>query len=718
LCDEEGQDGGGKPSIPLEASHDDRWKPYKSSNGYQQAPAQPAPQSAGAVFSYHQTADTNSNCPSGDARQFQQVPVVSIGGSVADTKSRDFDRGSAAGSMCGPSYRNFYNRKQEYQHLKQQKQLQQQGHSYRTAQRYSAGHFLSNQITNQHTGSVNGSNATGSIYGYQQGMNQPNCPSLYESQSNHGTTAMLTDTSSANCYNTSSSSTYEYNYDHNQQAPPVVPATYSTYSYGEYAASQHPSHCNGSSYEYAASQHPSHCNGSSYEYNTSSQPQIQSKSRYGSYCNIEVEREPQWQVEPAPQEVQATQESQYDLDLQQNSENDLEGFYPTGETDQQHDSPSPETGESNPEPDTSFRDMYNNLCLFAKTYGHTNVPRVTSWFLLGKWVEALRKRKRFQILQARGICVASDLLSPLTDHEIDLLENIGFNWNASTTEDTEAIIAEMKRVDNSIVEQAASQMRKASSQTVPTPEPNYNEDVHVDMPLDFDIPDNGNLDTMKCLLKDCALLETSPSSADSALPVFEISAETSTRESLLNPSPAPTSFVEESELVIPVEVSSSSDCECETIVEQMWSLQYKRLTEYKRSHGHTAVPARYSSDPKLGHWVMTQRRQYQLLKKGKSSRMTKERVDLLDQLDFQWFIRTNPKAMWNTRLKELSDYKLEHGDCLVPQRYAENTKLGIWVNTQRRHYKLLKEGKKSCMTEERLKKLEDIGFNWSKIGMK
>jgi len=426
---------------------------------------------------------------------------------------------------------------------------------------------------------------------------------------------------------------------------------------------------------------------------------------------------------------QATEEesvSQYDHDLQQeNSENDLEGFYPTGAGEgdqQQHDSPTAEAGESTPEPDTSFRDMYNNLCLFAKTYGHTNVPRTTSWFLLGKWVEDLRKRRRFQILQNRGICVASDIQSPLTVHEINLLENIGFNWNAIPSEDNEANIAEMKRVDNSIVEQAASQMRKASStsqsESVPTPpETNYNnEDAHVDMPLDFDIPDSGNLDTMKDLLKDCELLDTSPSTtADSSLPVFEASSETST-----NASPVPACFEEESEKVIPAEISSSSSSgtDCETIVEQMWSLQYKRLTEYKRVHGHTAVPARYSADPKLGHWVMTQRRQYQLLKKGKSSRMTKERVDLLEKLDFQWFIRTNPKAMWNTRLKELSDYKLEHGDCLVPQRYAENTKLGIWVNTQRRHYKLLKECKKSCMTEERLKKLEDIGFNWSKIGTK
>lgn len=38
------------------------------------------------------------------------------------------------------------------------------------------------------------------------------------------------------------------------------------------------------------------------------------------------------------------------------------------------------------------------------------------------------------------------------------------------------------------------------------------------------------------------------------------------------------------------------------------------------------------------------------------------------------------------------------------------------VNTQRRHYKLLKEGKHSCMTDERIKMLQDLGFAWSTTG--
>ena len=38
--------------------------------------------------------------------------------------------------------------------------------------------------------------------------------------------------------------------------------------------------------------------------------------------------------------------------------------------------------------------------------------------------------------------------------------------------------------------------------------------------------------------------------------------------------------------------------------------------------------------------------------------------------------------------------------------------LGNWVNTQRQKYKLLKEGKSSTMSDDRIHKLESIGFQW------
>lgn len=112
--------------------------------------------------------------------------------------------------------------------------------------------------------------------------------------------------------------------------------------------------------------------------------------------------------------------------------------------------------------------------------------------------------------------------------------------------------------------------------------------------------------------------------------------------------------------------------------EQLWKVQFAKLTEYKRVHGDCTVPARYNEDPKLGHWVMTQRRQFNLMKKGKASSMTVERIKLLNDIGFSWSIRIDPEKMWTLRYEQLKQYRAEFGDCLVPQRFARNPKLGTW----------------------------------------
>jgi len=58
------------------------------------------------------------------------------------------------------------------------------------------------------------------------------------------------------------------------------------------------------------------------------------------------------------------------------------------------------------------------------------------------------------------------------------------------------------------------------------------------------------------------------------------------------------------------------------------------------------------------------------------------------------------------------EYKNEYGNCNVPNRYEPNKQLGPWVHTQRQQYRLLQQGKKSHMTDERIAKLEKIGFQW------
>ena len=41
------------------------------------------------------------------------------------------------------------------------------------------------------------------------------------------------------------------------------------------------------------------------------------------------------------------------------------------------------------------------------------------------------------------------------------------------------------------------------------------------------------------------------------------------------------------------------------------------------------------------------------------------------------------QEQWNEMLERLVAYKAKHGHCLVPKRYAEDPRLGTWVETQR-----------------------------------
>ena len=60
---------------------------------------------------------------------------------------------------------------------------------------------------------------------------------------------------------------------------------------------------------------------------------------------------------------------------------------------------------------------------------------------------------------------------------------------------------------------------------------------------------------------------------------------------------------------------------------------------------------------------------------------------------------------WNARSRELEAFKAEHGHCSVPQKHGT---LGGWVNSQRTAHN------GGTLSEERVRRLDDIGFDWGK----
>ncbi|KAI2512226.1 hypothetical protein MHU86_2102 [Fragilaria crotonensis] len=79
--------------------------------------------------------------------------------------------------------------------------------------------------------------------------------------------------------------------------------------------------------------------------------------------------------------------------------------------------------------------------------------------------------------------------------------------------------------------------------------------------------------------------------------------------------------------------------------EAVWGERLRELCEYKAQFGDCIVPTNFPANPKLGTWVHHQRRQYKKHKEGKSCHITDERVRALDNIGFVWYPRERTRRL-------------------------------------------------------------------------
>jgi len=140
-----------------------------------------------------------------------------------------------------------------------------------------------------------------------------------------------------------------------------------------------------------------------------------------------------------------------------------------------------------------------------------------------------------------------------------------------------------------------------------------------------------------------------------------------------------------------------------------WTEKFEELLRFREENGHCLVPNCHPDNPALAQWTKRQRYQYKLKQDGKRSTITDERVRALDEAGFVW---DSHKAVWSERLEELKEFKKRYKHCNVPSRYKPNHQLAIWVKRQRRQWKNKVDRLPNCMTDERQRALEAIGFVW------
>ena len=165
--------------------------------------------------------------------------------------------------------------------------------------------------------------------------------------------------------------------------------------------------------------------------------------------------------------------------------------------------------------------------------------------------------------------------------------------------------------------------------------------------------------------------------------------------------------------------------------EILWMNNYNALREYQTKIGHTRVPLK--SGP-LGEWVRDQRIYYkQWNMKGRATPLTKERIRLLDEVEFFWGYSGHrgvgvgvngqheiplppqnhqefDEIVWSNYLKDLRQYQTQYEHIRVPRRTGGP--LGEWVRCQREYNRLNEEGLSTPLTVERKQLLDEMGFDW------
>lgn len=144
---------------------------------------------------------------------------------------------------------------------------------------------------------------------------------------------------------------------------------------------------------------------------------------------------------------------------------------------------------------------------------------------------------------------------------------------------------------------------------------------------------------------------------------------------------------------------------------EQWSDRYEELCVFAKIHGHCRVPRNHKKFASLSSWVKRQRYQYKLLKEGRASFLTDERVSVLEDLGFVW---DSHNSVWDRRYDELAAFARQHGHANVPYNYG-NSQLASWVKAQRREFNVFRRGAKKMTSPVMLRRfllLERMELSW------
>lgn len=148
-----------------------------------------------------------------------------------------------------------------------------------------------------------------------------------------------------------------------------------------------------------------------------------------------------------------------------------------------------------------------------------------------------------------------------------------------------------------------------------------------------------------------------------------------------------------------------------------WNHMHKKLVEYKGKHGHVMVPHGNKNDKELnqlGRWVANQRVFYNMHCKGKLGHIKPTRIEVLNDIGFVW--NRNDHA-WENQFRSMVDFRKIYSHNTVssltnPEEKKKYKSLEGWIENQQLNYRKYNHSQPANISDERIKKLNDVGFDW------
>mmetsp|Transcript_15384 Transcript_15384/g.42579 ORF Transcript_15384/g.42579 Transcript_15384/m.42579 type:complete len:381 (-) Transcript_15384:655-1797(-) len=268
------------------------------------------------------------------------------------------------------------------------------------------------------------------------------------------------------------------------------------------------------------------------------------------------------------------------------------------------------------------------LLEFAKLHGHCIVPkRYAPNKSLANWVNKQRQEyRRFH---------SGEKPCSLTQDRIDILNELGFCWDASS-------ICSSQRKNQ---QQQGQQLQSAARTASTLPPIDFSEQVEKEeewwdtfellqsymtehqISYVHDVPHKSRLD-------DWVKSVRSKWQSDQQQGAEERKAARSGSSRVNHGTPSNTN-----------KRLSSKQIKAMTSVDRYWHLtarqatwekRFLELLQYRQQHGDCCVPISYQANKKLANWVSTQRKQYNLRRRGQKSGLTDERLERLRAIGFVW----------------------------------------------------------------------------------